>query len=544
MNSAEMGSAQMQPARLADRLTHGWAVSGAFLAALAWFALLAWVRPLTNPDEGRYIGVALDMLTRGDWIVPRLDGLPFFHKPPLFYWLGAASMGTFGVSELAGRMPSLLGASLAVASVFALVRRWADPVTAAVAALVLACMPYFYVGAQFANLDMLVAGVMSATIAAAAHATLRKEAGEAWQSMLTLAYALAGLGLLAKGLIGLVLPGAVYLIWTLLRGQVRASLLQGRVRASLPLLFFWPGWLALAAVALPWMLAMQLRYESFFDYFIVTQHFRRFSGAGFNNAHPFWFFVPVIALLTMPWPLWLIAGGRKLARRASWTDLDTLMLVWLLVIVVFFSIPNSKLVGYVLAALPPLAVLVARCALVLARDSQRGMRWLQWTVGGAATLCAAAGIGLAVQQRGLDESLIQSVAGSVSTSDRVVMLGDYYYQVPFYWKRSADSYIAGDWRESVATARDNWRKEIWDAGQFESARAARLLISTDDAARMTQCGGVTWFIGNIEWATQPWLASRKPFAVRGEVAIWRIDPGMAGSAPSCAAQAKSLQVAP
>jgi 4-amino-4-deoxy-L-arabinose transferase-like glycosyltransferase len=532
MTSAELHSAQDNGRRLSDLLTHAWAVPGVFLAALAWFALLAWVRPLTNPDEGRYVGVALDMLTRGDWIVPRLDGLPFFHKPPLFYWLSAASMGSFGVSELAGRMPSLLGASLAVASIFALTRRWADPVTAGVSALVLACMPYFYVGAQFANLDMLVAGVMSATIATAAYATLRKEAGETWRWLLTLTYALAGLGLLAKGLIGLVLPGAVYVLWTLVRGKARASL---------SLLFFWPGWLAFAAVALPWLAAMQLRYDSFFDYFIVTQHFRRFSGSGFNNAHPFWFFVPVILALTLPWPLWLIAGGRKLMRRASWTDLDTLMLVWLLVIVVFFSIPSSKLIGYVLAALPPLAVLVARCALALARDSHRGKRWLQWTAGFAATLCAAAGIGLAVQQRALNESVIQSVAGSVSASDRVVMLDEYYYQVPFYWKRSSDSYIAGDWRESVAAARDNWRKEIWDAGRFESARAARLLISIDEAARMSRCGGVTWFIGTTQWAEQPWLLGHKPFAIRGDVAIWRIEPASAMGAagvPECSVPAK------
>jgi 4-amino-4-deoxy-L-arabinose transferase-like glycosyltransferase len=535
MSSAEVRAAPGQPRRLSDLLTQARAVPCVFLAALFWFALLAWLRPLTNPDEGRYVGVALDMLTRGDWIVPRLDGLPFFHKPPLFYWLSAASMGSFGVSELAGRMPSLLGASLAVASTFALVRRWADPTTAWVSAMVLACMPYFYVGAQFANLDMLVAGVMSATIATAAYATLSREAGEAWRWLLTLAYALAGLGLLAKGLIGLVLPGAVYVIWTLVRGKARASL---------ALLFFWPGWLVFAAVALPWLVAMQLRYDSFFDYFIVTQHFRRFSGSGFNNAHPSWFFVPVILVLTMPWPLWLIAGGRKLMRRASWNDLDTLMLVWLLVIVVFFSIPSSKLIGYVLAALPPLAVLVARCALAMVRDWRGAMRWMQWTAGLAATLCAAAAIGLAMQQRALNESVIQSVAGSVGTSDRVVMLDEYYYQVPFYWKRSTDSYIAGDWRESVAAARDNWRKEIWDAGRFESARANRLLISVDDAARMSRCGGVTWFIGTTAWAAQPWLVANKPFATRGDVAIWRIEPASAASAPECSVPPKPPEAAP
>ena len=57
-----------------------------------WFGCTAWLRPLAIPDEGRYVGVAWEMLRSGDWLVPTLDGLPFFHKPPLFYWISAASM--------------------------------------------------------------------------------------------------------------------------------------------------------------------------------------------------------------------------------------------------------------------------------------------------------------------------------------------------------------------------------------------------------------------------------------------------------------------
>ena len=96
------------------------------LALFIWLAVLAWLRPLTAPDEGRYVGVALEMLRSGDFWVPRLDRLPFFHKPPLFYWIGAAAMRVFGISEWAGRLPSILGATLAAGALLVFLRRWSD----------------------------------------------------------------------------------------------------------------------------------------------------------------------------------------------------------------------------------------------------------------------------------------------------------------------------------------------------------------------------------------------------------------------------------
>ena len=86
-------------------------------ALFAWLAAMAWFRPLAAPDEGRYAGVAWEMLRSGDWLVPRLNGLPFFHKPPLFYWISAAAMSVFGVSEWPARLPSLIGATFAAAGV-------------------------------------------------------------------------------------------------------------------------------------------------------------------------------------------------------------------------------------------------------------------------------------------------------------------------------------------------------------------------------------------------------------------------------------------
>ena len=117
-------------------------------------------------------------------------------------------------------------------------------------------------------------------------------------------------------------------------------------------------------MAVPWFVLMQARYPGFYDYFFVYQHFQRFAASGFNNAQPFWFYLPVVAGLSLPWSLW--AGG--IMRRTFWQegdarDLRRLALVWFAVVLVFFSLPQSKLVGYVLPALAPLAFLLAEVIL-------------------------------------------------------------------------------------------------------------------------------------------------------------------------------------
>ncbi|PTN50275.1 dolichyl-phosphate-mannose--protein mannosyltransferase, partial [Achromobacter xylosoxidans] len=150
--------------------------AGRFLLAIgAWLAFLAWIRPLTLPDEGRYAGVAWDMLRSGSHAVPLLDGMPYFHKPPLYYWLTELSFSVFGVHPWAARVPSWLAAWGAVAALYCFVRRYRDTETAALTVLVLATMPFFYGGAQFANLDMLVAGLITLCVLAAVDTALRVE---------------------------------------------------------------------------------------------------------------------------------------------------------------------------------------------------------------------------------------------------------------------------------------------------------------------------------------------------------------------------------
>jgi 4-amino-4-deoxy-L-arabinose transferase-like glycosyltransferase len=502
----------------AARRRAGLVVPGIFL----WLAATAWLRPLTAPDEGRYVGVAYEMLRSGNWLVPRLDGLPFFHKPPLFYWIAAAAMSVLGPSEWAGRLPSLLGATLAAAGLWLFLRRRADAAHAGLATVVLLTMPFFYVGAQFANLDMLVAGCISATVLLAADAALSKEGGARWRPALAGAFLFAAAGVLAKGLIGFVLPGAVFVAWCLATHRPRA----------LRLMAWPPGWALFAALAAPWFVAMQWRYPAFFDYFVVTQQFRRFAASGFNNEHPFWFYLPVIAGLTLPWFGWPV--GFALARwkarevRPQPTDIDWLMGLWCLCIVVFFSLPRSKLIGYVLPALPPLAYFVARSALAMVRGRAGPLRWSA----GLAVLACGASLALVGRYGTAPDAALRLPAGRApAAQDAVLMLDTYAYELPFYWRLQHPVRVWTDWSPALVSAHDDWRRELQDAGRFDPARGTQLLVGPGAVQAALCLSAPTWVVGAADAPrAHPWLAQLQRVADSPRMAVWRFAGSADGSA--------------
>ncbi|QNK65272.1 ArnT family glycosyltransferase [Variovorax sp. PAMC26660] len=492
-------------------------------AIFAWLLVTAWARPLMAPDEGRYASVALSMLHSGDWLVPRLDGLPFFHKPPLFYWIGAAAMAVTGPVEWAARLPSILGAGVAASALFLFLRRWSTVRQALLSTVVLVTTPFFFLGAQFANLDMLVAGCISATVLLAAAAALARERAEPWRALLAGAYLFAAAGLLAKGLIGVVLPVGVLLIWCLVT----------RRAAVLRLSVWLPGWALLLLVAGPWFVAMQMKYPEFFDYFVITQHFRRFASSGFNNQHGFWFYLPVLAGFTLPWFAWVLVPRRKDGdARPRLSDIDWLMWIWLAVIVVFFSLPRSKLVGYVLPALPPLAYLIAQRVLA-GRSMEALLPRLRATTLASAAVCVACVAAITIYEAPPATRLRLPAGQAVAADDQVLMLDSYFYEIPFYWNLRKPVLVLDDWKAAATDTRDNWRKEIVDAGRFEPARAASTLVDRTQLAATLCVPHTTWLVGpSNSQLTNPWLTHAQLVAAHQSVAAWRF-AGSATSDPRC-----------
>lgn len=489
------------------------------LAVLAWLAATAWMRPLSLPDEGRYVGVAWEMLRSGDWLTPTLDGLPFFHKPPLFYWITAASLALFGPHEWAARAAPLLGASAAAIAIALFLRRWVGGSPARASLLVLLTQPLFFIGAQFANLDMLVAGCISVTIVLLAHVALCADRGEPATAALPGAYAAAALGVLAKGLIGVLIPALVIVAWLLLTRRL------ARLRALLSA----GGFALLLVIALPWFVAMHQRHADFLHYFVVVQHFQRYAAGGFNNPQPFWFYPAVLLVLGLPWTPWLLAlRSRAPAVDAAHASIRVLMGLWALVVVVFFSLPQSKLIGYVLPAVPPLAVLIADAA-----TRHVGSRAWRTSAVLAVLLCIGAVAAVALGPLPSSRALAQALREQRQPGDAVVFAGSYFYDLPFYARLDRPVAVVEDWLDPDIARRDNWRKELADAARF-AADGGRFALA--DAARLDAgpcASSSTWVVATAAAAARYRLAERaQPIASSGDKGLWRIAPP-ALTAPDC-----------
>lgn len=487
-----------------------------------WLCISAGIRPLTLPDEGRYIGSAWEMLNSDNWLVPTLDGLPFFHKPPLFYWLTALSLKLFGVNEWAGRLASILAALMTTGALYVFIRRQVNKEAANLTVAILVTQPFFFVGAQFANLDMLVAGMISLTILTGASAVLALERGLPHQAELTSAYVFAALGVLAKGLIGFVLPGAILCAWLVIGKRLR--LVPSLLPIPLVLLFF--------ALAAPWFWWMEKSYPGFWNYFFIYHHFQRFAETGFNNQQAFWFYLPVLMLLTLPWSPWIYrAFNRDYLQDKERFAIRSLMIVWLMGILCFFSLPSSKLVGYILPALPPFAYLIADVMLVwLAAAKKRNSSTASVLPGVSLVVASTACIAVVLAVTHLDPTSSRKMSVLVlpvfQAEDQIVMLDEYQYDMPFYLRATKPSWVISDWKNPEIPKKDNWRKELYDAGQFEPVRMQQVLILPDEfAAKLCQFSGAAlWVWGKMEMiSSYPFLKAENMVYTNGKKGLLRLD---------------------
>jgi len=322
----------------------------ALACALLFLVPAPW-RALWSPDEGRYVEIAREMVVSGDWVTPRLDGLKYFEKPPLVYWLTAGAIELFGLREGALRaVPALLAVGGCLAA-WGAGRRLFGARAGRLAALVLATSPYWFALAQTISLDMPVSALLAAGLLAFLVA-LTRAAGRERRLLLAAAYLAFALATLAKGLMGLVLPALVILPWLAWTGRWRRPL------ELAPL----SGLLIVLAVAAPWHLVVAARNPDFAWFYFVHEHFDRFTTDVHRRVEPFWYFVPVLVGGLLPWTA-VLPGALGRAWRAATAERDEaarFLLLWAAVIFVFFSASHSKLPPYVLPAAPPLALLAGR----------------------------------------------------------------------------------------------------------------------------------------------------------------------------------------
>lgn len=471
----------------------------------SWFALaalfllllvLAALRPLAVPDEGRYGEIGRWMLQGGDWLTPRLNGIPFFHKPPYLYWLEALSLATFGVHAWALRLVPALHAGLLLLALYLSARQLATEVIARRAVWMLGSSLSFLIAGQYVNHDMLVAAWISVAIWCFALAFLQ---GDRPNAMLARwGFVACALGVLSKGLIGVALPGLVLLIWLIWTRQLRKIL-------YLP----WLSGLALfLVIAVPWFWLAEQRFPGMLNYMFGTQQVARFSATTFNNPQPWWFYGPCLVVLLFPWVFFVINQAVSHMRRVQAatnsiaTVVPALCWIWLLAIIAFFSIPSSKIIGYALPVMPPLALLAA-----LGWDD--AMRWLKLSAPAQrrwfAVLCAIS-IGIAVAANLAAASYsgkhsAQAVARALEAAgakpaDTVYLLGDYAYDLPFYRQASAPMVVLQNWPALRRVAGDDWQHELLDGARFD-AQAARVL-QTPAVLALARTQSAVWLVSSLK----------------------------------------------
>ena len=334
----------------------------AILFTLAWFGVLDY-RHLVASDEGRYGEIAREMYATGDWVTPRYDGYKYFEKPPLQAWMTAIAYTLFGVGEWQSRLwTGFTGYFAILATGFTawkLVGGERGVVAGWVAAILLASSPMWNVGGHFNTLDMGLSSILSCALFSLLLSQRAGLAVSVRRNWMWLCWAFMALAVLSKGLIGIVIPGMVLVVYTL---TTRDWALWKRLHLFSGLIVFF-------LITTPWFILVSLKNPEFAHFFFIHEHWDRFTKPGHNRkGHPL-YFVPLILVGFIPW---LAQVGQGLMR--AWRDRrgDTregdvsatngfrplwLCAVWAMMVFLFFSKSQSKLPGYIMPIFPALALL-------------------------------------------------------------------------------------------------------------------------------------------------------------------------------------------
>ncbi|HTH61762.1 MAG TPA: glycosyltransferase family 39 protein [Paraburkholderia sp.] len=318
--------------------------------AVVWFVPLGW-RHLLPSDEGRYAEMAREMLASGDWITPRYNDYKYFEKPPLQTWANALTFAWFGLGEWQARLYTALTGFAGVLLVGFTGARVFNAATGLFAALVLACSPYWNLMGHFNTLDTGLSFWMELSLCALLLAQRPGLPSRGVRGWMWVCWAAMAMAVLSKGLVGLILPGAVLVLYTFV----------ARDWALWKRLYLVSGLVVFFAIVTPWFVLVQQRNPEFFNFFFVVQQFRRYLTPEQNRPGPLYYFVPVLIVGFLPWLSVSVQSLRhalRMPRQPNGFAPITLLLVWSAFIFLFFSASHSKLVSYVLPIAPALALVI------------------------------------------------------------------------------------------------------------------------------------------------------------------------------------------
>jgi 4-amino-4-deoxy-L-arabinose transferase-like glycosyltransferase len=416
-------STDIAPRKNADELLAriGWAALICATLYVCYFSHLGAIG-FVGPDEPRYAWIARDMAETGDLVTPRLYGKPWFEKPPLYYWGAAICFKLFGVSEAAARLPSAISALLATLAMAWFAWRVYGAETARWLLLLLPTTVGMIGFSHAAATDMpfsamLTIGMVCAAAAlglvtdessrdaAQGAASLQGERNVArrrWLALILFGFFL-GLAVLAKGPAGIILCGGAVFFWALFTKRWRGALR----------LFHPAAITAFCVTALPWYILCARRNPDFVRIFIIEHNFKRYLTPEFQHIQPLWFYVPVVLLALFPWTALLI--GLVDLKAFTLSSGAPYFVCWTAFTILFFSLSQSKLPGYILPALAPLMLLSARGLTHTLKAGEKSIRWM----------CAGVGVSVsAMALVGLTSGLVGRMALDYALNRKVLDVAD------------------------------------------------------------------------------------------------------------------------
>jgi 4-amino-4-deoxy-L-arabinose transferase-like glycosyltransferase len=350
---------------------------------------------LWDIDEGNNSECAREMWRAGDWIIPTCNYQLRTDKPVLLYWLQMAAFTVFGAGEFAARLPSALAALSAVLTTYELGRRMFNAAAGLLAGLLLGGAVLFCAAAHFANPDALLnASCLLALFFFWKDYAAGRHGWSPWSA------AAAGLAVLAKGPVGLLLPATVAFLFLAWRWQLR-GLVSWRLLTS---------FLVFLLVAAPWYVWVTVVTKGAWTVGFWNKHnVGRFTGAMESHGGSYFYYVPILLLGCAPWCVFFALTAWYTLHKV-WAAKPTIaanetpngpgdrpalqfLLCWIAVYFVFFSAASTKLPNYILPLYPALALLTARFLDQWRRGEIRPPAWL---IGASLACLALIGVGAAV----------------------------------------------------------------------------------------------------------------------------------------------------
>ena len=320
--------------------------------AVLWFAGIDH-RALMHPDEGRYAEIPREMLVTGYWLTPRLNGLKYFEKPPLQYWATAVAYKLFGIHEWTARIWPVLSSFIATLFLGYVGLRLGGQRMGLYAIAALGGCAGYAINAHILTLDAGLASFLTIAFGAFVLAQQYEIERKARRRWMWLAWAAMAGATLSKGPIGVVIPGASLVLYSI----------ANRDFAVWRRLHLVSGIAIYLVLAAPWFVAVSLANPEFFDFFFINEHLRRFATTEHKRVAPWWIFVPLLIAGALPWMHvlgWGAIGSwlndRPALNGFSWRRFA---LVWTGFVFFFFSASGSKLPSYILPIFPVLMLLAA-----------------------------------------------------------------------------------------------------------------------------------------------------------------------------------------